>query len=283
MITGIPTISERTGDAERDITVIYRYLNQLTQAFVSAPGFASDPSIQQDSSDSNAFGYTMVEPDDSPLSLFIPGPQGGQGLQGISGFPGIDAEEPEIPVPLYSTVNQWPIGSVFLSVVSTNPAILIGFGVWAAFGAGKVLVGLDSTDVDFDTVEETGGVKTVTLTVAQMPVHTHVQDAHTHVQDSHNHTQNAHTHVQDSHTHVQQVKSTDTAGIVGSQGSGTANDTSVGITDATIAVNQTATATNNAVTATNQSTVAVNQNTGGGTAHTNLQPYIVVYMWKRTA
>src|SRR3990172_4022657 len=55
----------------------------------------------------------------------------------------------------------WPIGSVFISVVSTNPATLLGFGTWSAFGAGRVLIGLDSGDTDFDTVEETGGAKTV--------------------------------------------------------------------------------------------------------------------------
>jgi microcystin-dependent protein len=51
----------------------------------------------------------------------------------------------------------------------------LGFGTWAAFGAGRVLVGLDAGDVDFDTVEETGGAKTHTLTVDEMPSHTHTQ------------------------------------------------------------------------------------------------------------
>ena len=44
-----------------------------------------------------------------------------------------------------------------------------------------------------------------------------------------------------------------------------------------------ATATNQAATATNQAATATNQNTGGGGAHNNLQPYIVIKAWKRTA
>jgi len=55
----------------------------------------------------------------------------------------------------------WPIGSVFTSVVSTDPHDLLGFGTWSAIAAGRVLVGLDSGDTDFDTAEETGGTKTV--------------------------------------------------------------------------------------------------------------------------
>src|SRR3546814_10075624 len=47
---------------------------------------------------------------------------------------------------------------------------------WSAFGAGRVLVGLDSLDTDFDTVEETGGEKTHVLTEAEMPVHDHPVD-----------------------------------------------------------------------------------------------------------
>ena len=52
----------------------------------------------------------------------------------------------------------------------------MGFGTWVAFGAGKVIVGLDSGDTDFDTAEETGGAKTHTLTVNQIPAHTHTID-----------------------------------------------------------------------------------------------------------
>lgn len=67
----------------------------------------------------------------------------------------------------------YPVGCIYTSTVSTNPSILFGFGTWSAFGAGKVMVGLDSTDADFDTAEETGGAKTHTLTINEMPSHTH--------------------------------------------------------------------------------------------------------------
>lgn len=63
----------------------------------------------------------------------------------------------------------FPVGSVFISVVSTNPATLLGYGTWASFGAGRVMVGLDAGQTEFDTVEETGGAKTHTLTQAQIP------------------------------------------------------------------------------------------------------------------
>jgi len=119
----------------------------------------------------------------------------------------------------------YPVGSIYINATSaTNPGTLLGFGTWVAFGAGKVVVGLDSTDTDFDTVGETGGAKTHTLTTSEIPSHTHALDA------------------------------SDNPG-----GSG-AIEVAGGSPTST------------------QSTQA----TGGGSAHNNLQPYIVAYKWKRT-
>lgn len=77
----------------------------------------------------------------------------------------------------------YPIGSIYISTVSTDPAELFGFGTWVAFGTGRTLVGVDITQTEFDTVEETGGEKTHTLTTAELAVHTHVQDSHFHYLD----------------------------------------------------------------------------------------------------
>lgn len=66
----------------------------------------------------------------------------------------------------------YPVGSVYINATnSTNPNTLLGFGTWVAFGAGRVPVGIDSGDTDFDTAEETGGTKTPT-----MPSHSHSFD-----------------------------------------------------------------------------------------------------------
>ena len=63
--------------------------------------------------------------------------------------------------------NAYPVGSIYMNCSNaTNPGTLLGFGTWATFGAGRVLVGIDSSDTDFDGAEETGGSKTHTLTTA---------------------------------------------------------------------------------------------------------------------
>ncbi len=170
----------------------------------------------------------------------------------------------------------YPVGSVYFGTTSTNPAASLGFGTWEAFGAGRVPVGFDATQTEFDADEETGGVKEVTLTGAQsgLPQHTHLQSPHTHVQD-------AHTHLQNAHTHTQSVNSATTGGLSGYTPDTSSNTsvTSGYSTGSTTAVNQNSTAVN-------QSTTAVNQNAGpvdAAQAHANLQPYVVVRMWKRTA
>ena len=65
--------------------------------------------------------------------------------------------------------SAYPVGAVFIAVVSTNPSSLLGFGTWSAFGTGRMLIGIDSSDSDFNTVEETGGSKTHTIAQTNLP------------------------------------------------------------------------------------------------------------------
>ena len=123
---------------------------------------------------------------------------------------------------------MYPVGSIYTNATDgTNPASLLGFGTWAAFAAGRVPVGIDPTQTEFDTAGKTGGAKTHTLTIPEMP----------------------------SHNHNVTVR----GAINKPEGTGGAFTTSID--------NYTTTTTN----------------TGGGGAHNNLQPYVVVYMWRRTA
>lgn len=75
---------------------------------------------------------------------------------------GIQAQIDALP----TMAEIYPVGSIYINASdSTNPGTLLGFGTWEAFGAGKVPVGIDSSDTDFDTAEETGGAKTATVDV----------------------------------------------------------------------------------------------------------------------
>lgn len=194
-------------------------------------------------------------------------------LDGDGKLPAVDGSQ-LTNLPSGAPLDQiYPVGSIYISTASTSPATLFGMGTWAAFGAGRVLVGLDSNDTDFDTAKETGGAKTITLTEAQIP-------SHTHTQNSHNHTQDAHTHTQNAHNHTQRYHSATTGGLSGPT---TAPDTSSNTPTNYGLVTADTTAVNQNTTATNQAATATNQNTGGGGSHSNVQPYIVVYMWERTA
>jgi microcystin-dependent protein len=175
------------------------------------------------------------------------GIQGPQGDQGPAGAPGGEA---------------FPIGAIFMAAMSTNPATLLGYGTWAAFGAGRMPVGFDSGQAEFDQAEKTGGAKTHALTVAEMPAHSHTQDAH------------GHSVTDPGHTHLTQRYPTATGGSSGftidTSMSGTPADNTLPTKSATTGV-------------TVQNATATNQNTGGGGEHNNLPPYITVFMWKRTA
>jgi hypothetical protein len=141
----------------------------------------------------------------------------------------------------------YPVGSIYINAgVTTNPATLLGFGTWAAFGAGRVMVGLDGSDSLFDALEETGGSKDAIVV-------------------SHNHT--ASTDSTGAHTHnLTDFATTET---------GDGRITTGGTTAFTGSI-----ATSSA--GTHSHTVTVNS-TGSSGTNANLQPYITVAMWKRTA
>lgn len=165
--------------------------------------------------------------------------------------------------PVVDTLSRiYPVGCLFLSVLPTNPADLLGMGTWVAFGAGRALVGVDAGDSDFDAAEKTSGAKTVTLTEAQIPAHTHIQDSH------------GHTITDPGHTHIENSNNTSTGPLRGWGAPDTSTNTS------TATGFSTASATTGLTV---DDATAVNQNTGGGEAHANIQPSIAVFMWKRTA
>ena len=80
-------------------------------------------------------------------------------------------------------LSTYPVGSIYMSVSNTNPSTLFG-GTWEAWGKGRVPIGVNETDSDFNAVEKTGGEKTHVLTLSEMPRHLHTMDSAVSIKDS---------------------------------------------------------------------------------------------------
>jgi hypothetical protein len=150
----------------------------------------------------------------------------------------------------------YPVGSIYInSGVTTNPATLLGFGTWVAFGAGRVMVGLNGSDSLFDSLEETGGSKDATLV-------------------SHNHTFSGTTGGQ-SNDHVHRLFEAATAFPPG------------GLPEAPYNGSVNGTLSNDTTSGTSQDHThgfsGTTSTSGSSATNANLQPYITVAMWKRTA
>ena len=81
-----------------------------------------------------------------------------------------------------STVVQaaFPVGTIHTTIDPTNPSTSLGFGTWARYAEGRCLVGLDSSDPDFDTVEEVGGRKDAVVAQHSHTGATSAEGNHTH-------------------------------------------------------------------------------------------------------
>ena len=212
-------------------------------------------------------------------------------------------------------IDAWPVGSIFMNTASTNPATLLGGGIWSRWGKGRVPVSIDEGQTEFNTSQEVAGSKTHSLTTAQMPAHSHTISSTT---QSHSHTINVAAGGVHNHTatvaaagdHVHAYSGDDPAGRATTytyktdQGAATAQ-ISYKTTPYTKSVDtlgakhgpsgvgthtHTATIANSSShthTATATSTSASHSHTsatmGSSSSFPILQPYITVYMWRRTA
>lgn len=150
--------------------------------------------------------------------------------------------------PMLDTMKKiYPVGSIYISTVSTNPATLFGFGTWEAMPAGRVLLaqGKSSWGTTYNA-GSTGG---------ELPSHNH--SASTNTTGEHSHS------VQCNAPHNDPVWSN--GNILGRA------ETKYGINSYT---------TSNSGNHTHN--IVINS-TGEGQAHNNLQPYISCYIWQRTA
>lgn len=141
------------------------------------------------------------------------------------------------------------VGGLYLTTVNEHPGSYAGFGTWTAEGQGRVLIGAGSgTDanglVQAFTAGDTGGEYTHTLTAAKIPAHKHFMFGGT-------------------------VFSASTIGG-----------------DVTVARSQNSSGSNqdyvlSPIDGTPEN--GTTSNTGSGEAHNNIQPYLTVYFWRRTA
>lgn len=198
------------------------------------------------------------------------------------GFP--NATDGAFMTELWKALNQfqYPVGEIFITRQAGNPATILGFGTWERYGSGRTIVSLDPGDPSFNTVDLTGGAKTHTLSDSELPSHFHVVPA-----------SNVTTSSGGAHSHF--IANPDAVdGPYNSSVTVTANNVLNGYNNRATVLGYALSGTNNPATIGNTSTsgthshtlsipAANTQTAGGGAAHNNLQPYIVLNIWKRTA
>ena len=240
----------------------------------------------------------------------------------------------------------YPVGSIYMSVNSTNPSTFITGTTWVQLkdrfllAAGDTYSAASTGGAASQSYTPAGSVGNHTLTVSEMPSHNHTftgssattsssGSAHTHSVGAHNHGLNSHSHSLNSHTHSFSANTDndsikvfnqktgfwssnatygdqwpvlsfgDSASgkaanlyISGTTGAATGNTGNAsGNTANSTAFNSGQASAAHTHTVTPSGTIGDKGGGGGhnhsftGTAATiaTMPPYLVVYMWKRTA
>lgn len=183
--------------------------------------------------------------------------------------------------------NAWPIGSIYMTTVDTNPATLFGFGTWTKLPAGKVLLSEGNDMGTIYTNGETGGSKEISIDKSFVPYHTHTMQegsgAHTHTGKVSNNG---------DHFHGFQGEHWESYARFGTYNNSERGYGSAGGIDNDNLVYKTTT------DGAHTHTLQIDPSTGSHThtinpagtqtqdvveKHSIIQPYIICYMWKRTA
>jgi hypothetical protein len=170
----------------------------------------------------------------------------------------------------------YPVGSIYTNATNnTNPATLLGFGTWTAFGAGRVPVGFDAGNALFNTAEETGGSYDATLVS-----HNHTGTTGSENQN-HTHGFSGNTSGVGDHVHRQKGQTLDLSGGGGVAG-GSASPTGTYNTEGAGAHSHSFSGSTGFISNDHQHSFTTSTN-GSSATNANIQPYITVYMWKRVS
>ena len=203
-----------------------------------------------------------------------------------------------------TTLATWcpfPVGAIYMSTTSANPSTFWTGTTWQAFATGKTIVGIDISDTDFNSVNKVGGSKEVVLTIPNLPIHSHTvgDNSHSHTANGvgdHSHTLNDHAHYLPPHQHATSWGERNKTGYWGNYGASNSylglganidNDNNMFLTSPVDQWTNGAGAVGMSGSGAHSHTINATthshslSNTGSNTAHSNLQPYIVTYIWKR--
>ena len=188
----------------------------------------------------------------------------------------------QVKVEMDAVTNKlWPVGSIYISVNNANPASFFG-GSWTAFATGRTIVGVDTSQGEFNAVEKSGGHKELQSHAHGMNNHVHSLNNHTHTVPNHVHTmQGAGNHYHYLGINKDAVQKGTSYNKPNNFESGSTSYKSNTTGNHAHTMNSSGTCTTGGNSGNTGGNSGNTTSTGGGNAG-NLQPYITVYMWKRT-